>query len=331
MTDNPPKTPKSTAPPAQPFSRTASEQAMRDLQRALASQNFANIDEANAFLQTLMGRKLDEPQLDAEPLSPKEEAQELAYAAMEARTAAMALKFARQAIEKDPDCVDALMILAAIEAESPMDTIEGMRKAVAAGERSLGPEFFEENKGHFWGLVETRPYMRALDELASLLRSEEDYPGAIKSYERMIELNPNDNQGVRDTLLGLYLGIGDLEGARRLLRKYERDSLATFAWGRVLERILSNDPPGAAVALKIARKTNKFVELYLTAKRKVPENLPDMFAPGSNEEAIICIDSLALAWSEHEDAVLWVLKQLLAGRFNHNFEFGRNRKKRRRR
>jgi hypothetical protein len=35
---------------------------------------------------------------------------------------------------------------------------------VAAGERSLGPKAFEEDAGHFWGILETRPYMDRLED-----------------------------------------------------------------------------------------------------------------------------------------------------------------------
>ena len=31
---------------------------------------------------------------------------------------------------------------------------------MAAGERALGPETYQRDVGHFWGLLETRPYMR---------------------------------------------------------------------------------------------------------------------------------------------------------------------------
>ena len=90
----------------------------------------------------------------------------------------------------------------------------------------------------------------------------------------MLELNPNDNQGVRDPLLGLYLTAGDLKGAGRLLKKYEDDALANFAWGRVLERFLAGDRAGAKAALEIARAANGHVELYMTIRKPLPEEAP---------------------------------------------------------
>ena len=43
--------------------------------------------------------------------------------------------------------------------------IEFLRKVVAIGEKNLGKDF-KEFAGHFWGFIETRPYMRARERLA---------------------------------------------------------------------------------------------------------------------------------------------------------------------
>jgi tetratricopeptide (TPR) repeat protein len=310
-TTKPAKTTKATQPPIPAALRTTGEQTMRDMQKALATQNFANIGEMNVFLQSLMGPGLKHLSRDAAPPSSKDEAQELAFAAMEAESAAQARKLAKQALAKDPDCVDALVILADLDARSLKEALAALQKAVAAGERSLGSEFFRENKGHFWGLLDTRPYMRALEHLATVLRARNSNLEAIKTYEKMIGLNPGDNQGVRDPLLGLYLATGKVEGARKLLDDYGDDSMANFAWGRVLERFLSGDKPGAVAALKKARKANPFVELYLSGQRNLPKGMPDMYSPGSDEEALLCLDNMMLAWSKHKEAVSWLMDQLI--------------------
>ena len=74
-----------------------------------------------------------------------------------------------------------------------------------------------------------------------------------------------------------------------------------------LERYLAGDLKGAAAALKKARKANGFVELYLTGQKPIPKEMPGMYSPGSEEEAILCMDMLAAAWVEHKDALFWLL------------------------
>jgi tetratricopeptide (TPR) repeat protein len=242
----------------------------------------------------------------------KDEAQQIAFDALEAVDKAQARKLAKRALKLDPDCVDALVLMTGLDSRTRREVIDGLQKAVEAGERSLGAKFIRENTGHFWMLIETRPWMRALGELAAALKGAGLHMDALRIYERMLELNPNDNQGVRDPLLGLYLAVDDLAGAGRLLRKYKEDSMANFAWGRVLERFLAGDRTAARAALEKARKANRFVVQYMTAKMPIPEELPEMYSPGSEEEAVLCMDAVGFAWAQHKDAIFWLLDQCAA-------------------
>jgi tetratricopeptide (TPR) repeat protein len=289
------------------------EALMRQFEKLMAGGGLVAQGDLDALLTSLHAPSVLDGLSDAEA-NAKYEAQELAFEAQEAETEAQARKLAKRALAKDPDCVDALAVLAGIESDSPRMMIEAMQKAVAAGERSLGAAFIKKNRGYFWGLIETRPYMRALEQLAALLRAEGLNLEAIKHYEKMLELNANDNQGVRDPLLGLYLTTDNLEGARKLLKDYAEDSSANFAWGRVLERFLSADLAGAAAKLKTARKENRFVELYLSGQKGLPKQMPGMYSPGSDDEAILVLDNMSLAWAKHKEAVFWLMEQLMAGK-----------------
>jgi tetratricopeptide (TPR) repeat protein len=154
--------------------------------------------------------------------------------------------------------------------------------------------------------------MRAMERLAGLLRGEGLSLDAIGVYKRMLELNPNDNQGVRDPLLGLYLETGDLKGARELLQKFKEDASANFAWARVLERFLAGKSGEASAALKQARRANRHVELYLAARKTLPKHPPEMYSLGSEEEAALCVGYLSGAWAAHKEALFWLLDQLVA-------------------
>lgn len=291
-------------------SRLASERVLRDIHKLLEGRDFETIEEANAFLETLTGAGLQNALADAPPPSPQQNAQELAYQAMDAPTNAQAIALAKQALAIDPDCVDAIVALTAANESSVEGVIAGLERAVAAGERSLGAEFFLENKGHFWGMLETRPYMRARHELADVLLDEGRVSEAIQHFEALLELNPSDNQGVRDVLLGCYLAHDNLDGARRLFSDYEDDASAVFAWGRLLERALSGDFAGAGRALKRARADNRFVELYVTGRKKFPREMPDSYSLGSDEEALVCLEALGEAWASHPEAMLWLIAQI---------------------
>lgn len=105
----------------------------------------------------------------------------------------------------------------------------GTRKEVEAGELALGKEGFEEYAGHFWGFLETRPYMRARAGLASVLWRTGRHRDAIGHYRAMLKLNPNDNQGIRYVLARHLLELGDTVALKKLIKKYVEDGSAAVA------------------------------------------------------------------------------------------------------
>lgn len=61
----------------------------------------------------------------------------------------------------------------------------------------------QRDVGHFWGLLETRPYLRTRLGLAHALWTAGRRAEAVQHLQDMLRLNPNDNQGVRYTLARL--------------------------------------------------------------------------------------------------------------------------------
>lgn len=145
MSRKPAKTAKieKLAPPA------AEEEILRQLQQALSAQSLANPDEVKNLLQSLMGQALKQSPADLQAEALKDEAQDLAFAAMEAKTKAQARKLARQALGKDPDCVDALVVLASIESDSPQQMIQSLQKAAEAGSAPWGRSSFRKTRATF--------------------------------------------------------------------------------------------------------------------------------------------------------------------------------------
>jgi len=74
---------------------------------------------------------------------------------------------------------------------------------------------FEKTKQQFpkwprkmlWGYLENRAYLRAIQYQADLFADNGDNDNAINLYKLILRLNPNDNQGVRYLVAGLYAGI----------------------------------------------------------------------------------------------------------------------------
>lgn len=75
------------------------------------------------------------------------------------------------------------------------------------------PEIKNLRVGEFWGILESRPFMRALHGLGLTAGKQGRFKEAIGIFKRMLKLNPNDNQGARYLIGSLYHQCGDLEKA----------------------------------------------------------------------------------------------------------------------
>lgn len=237
---------------------------------------------------------------------PEEIAQDLAWDAYDEPDPDRAIALALQATAIDVDCVDAAITVATLGASSPESEVNILRAALLSGEKRLGRKFFRENAGHFWGLHETRPYMRARFALAEALEAVGQIEEAISHCQALLELNPNDNQGAREFLLRLYFCTRRIDDARRLLERYREDPSAIWSWARVLEKFISSDIPAATQAMAIAKQGNPYVLDFLTGRKKLPRALPPTYSLGGREEALICAHTLFAAWRAHPAALKWL-------------------------
>lgn len=237
--------------------------------------------------------------------TPLDQAEDLAFQAGDAHGRRRS-QLARKALALSRDCTDAWLILAE-EAIDPERACELQAEAVAAAERGLGPTVFEREAGHFWGLLKTRPYMRARLALAESLRVLGRRGEAITHYLELLRLNPSDNQGVRESaLVALLLERRDGEAAA-LLERYPDDPFAGWLYGRALLAYRRDgDSPTARATLGVALGANRRVARYLKGATPLPEEIPDSYAYGSQEEAVIAADLLKEAWRDTPGAVAWL-------------------------
>ncbi|MHB1034380.1 MAG: DUF6930 domain-containing protein [Pirellulales bacterium] len=281
--------------------RRANERMFADMNRYFAEHPAASIDAMNeATSRLFVGKKIDE--LVTQPDTPLERAQELCFHAFETQ-GRRRVQLARQAIQVCSDCADAYVILAE-HAASPAAERDFYAQGVAAGERALGPEVFEKEAGHFWGIQSTRPYMRARFGLAQTIEQEGRVEEALGHYQDLLRLNPNDNQGVRYSLMPCLLRSGrDAEAARLLKGSAEESSLWALARALLAFR-LSGNSMAANRELHAAFRANPCLPEYLLADEPLP--ILDAYSPGSPEEAVFCVGTLRPAFAATAGALDWV-------------------------
>ncbi|MFJ7728286.1 SEC-C metal-binding domain-containing protein [Neobacillus sp. NPDC097160] len=214
-------------------------------------------------------------------------------------------KFAEEALKLNPNCIDAYVILAE-RTNSLEEAILLYEKGIKAGERELGKSFFKENTGYFWGLIETRPFMRAklhFAEALSLLGKKHE---AVEQYEELLELNPMDNQGVRYSLFVAYVDLEEYKKAGNLLQQYEEAS-AQFLYNKLLLELHENSfTKEAEMLLKAAKTVNKHVIAYLTGKKRLPAYPPDYYGFGDENEAIVYADMHLHLWRKIDGLQEWL-------------------------
>ena len=236
-----------------------------------------------------------------------DQAQDMMFDAMEEPDRRKRVALAHKALLVSADCADAWLMLARETAVTPEDSVNFHAKAVAAGERALGKAAFRDDVGMFWGLIETRPYMRARQGLAMAQWEVGRHDEAVAGFQDMLRLNPGDNQGVRYVLLDWLLRLGRDADAAKLMKRYNDDDSAEWLWSAVLVAFRKSGPSAAArTALGQATAANRFVASYLTGRKKVRRSLSAYIAVGSDEEGAYLAQSTHPTWAAQAGALDWL-------------------------
>jgi len=145
--------------------------------------------------------------------------------------------------------------------------------AIKAGEAALGPAVFEEDVGHFWGILETRPYMRARFSYAQCLSEEGQLAEAIEHAQELLRLNPGDNQGVRYLLAAWLLEDGRPdELAAHLAAHPDEDSPFLAYPAAALAFLRHGDTDASRAALVRAFASNRSSRCTTTRTRSRPSS-----------------------------------------------------------
>lgn len=177
--------------------------------------------------------------------------------------------------------------------------IELLEKATNLGRAQLGPEFFKENIGYFWGLIETRPFMRALVNLADAYRQAHMRDKSLLCYRECLLLCPDDNLGARYILPALLMEVGDFSEALSLIDQYteELEYSAFLAYSRALcLTALNANESDIDKAFTLAYKSNTSVPSMLLTDGELP--LPDSpyCSSGDQNEAIFYATENRVLW-----------------------------------
>ncbi|MBN1471123.1 MAG: hypothetical protein JW925_05030 [Syntrophaceae bacterium] len=241
-------------------------------------------------------------------------AQELIYDAWESNNKKTRISLAKEALLLFSDCADAYNILAQDAAKFPEESKEFYRKGIEAGRRALGEKIFKEDSGHFWGLLETRPYMRSRAGLMNCLWDEGSHDEAIDHARALLQLNKNDNQGIRYILISYLACLGRYDELETFMNspEYKNDGMAEWLYTKALLLFVkTGDSIKARKELSAALHMNKHVPKYLLGKKKIPRLLPDRITIGGEDEAYCYAAGNVSAWGKVPGARFWLKEQAI--------------------
>lgn len=192
-----------------------------------------------------------------------DEAYELLEKAENAKSKTQALKYAKKAYDTCPDCFDAILFQVQLE-DNPLKRWKLLEEGLELEKERLEDNnyFTKDNIGRFYGLFETRPYIRGLCAKVACLLQDGKIKQSRDLCKEIIRLNESDNTGTRYILMAIYAYLEDEEELLKLYKKYKEDNLEMLFPLFALYYKLGNDKKTKEYLDKINKSNPNFVKFF---------------------------------------------------------------------
>ena len=231
------------------------------LQEFLKNNNVENIDEANEKLQEFI-KMYNNREIEYEN-TPLDDAYEILEEAQNAKNEKEAIKLAKKAYEKSKECFDAILFQCDLE-ENGIRRMKLLDDGLEFEKNRLTKEkyFDKENIGHFYGIFETRPYIRGLVIKAEYLLEEGKISQAENVCREVLRLNENDNMGARYLLMAIYATLEKENDMLKLYKKYPEEDLEMMFPLFALYYKLGNDKKAKEYLNRVDKCNSNFVKFF---------------------------------------------------------------------
>jgi tetratricopeptide (TPR) repeat protein len=263
----------------------ATERFMWEMVKRTQQQSFETVESLNE----LLSGKLNE---EYEPVNKEEQAQLLCYKAYEAETEELRVQLTNEAAAIHLDNADVHLLLA----EQSTNKVEQENHYLKAIIASL--KVAELSIEQAWQNVLNRPYLRALFSYGAWLMTEKRHKEAVEHFHHILEVNPDDHQGVRWLLAAAYVDLGLSVEAERVL--YEIDSDDHQAIFYYLERAIDRSESDLA--------SNSADSIY---GENLNKHVNAMLAEGKHPGAFPRTLNLQSGSKDEAKLIYWLLSELL--------------------
>lgn len=171
------------------------------------------------------------------------------------------------------------------------------------------PERFDFSRHRLaWLELGNRPFLRAYHGLGLCLLDEGKVEPALEIFERLMSLNPNDNQGARALVVGCRFTLHQPEGVLKVCRQYPQDGMEQLVYGRPLALFQLGRIKPATQALKQAVQLLPLIakELVKKSHRRPKGADPRYVTMGGADQAYGYWQDHEKHWRATPGALDWV-------------------------
>lgn len=295
------------------------EKMMKQLNKFILNhvEDYDSVDEAiDAFMKLSNEASAKEETFTTGELTSEEKATEelekLGFATSEREYAAIL----EQALKLDPDNLEARLFK--LDPES-LEFIHELKKLEAFGKTVMQKRGLddEDSIGKYWGIVETRTYIRVKALYADELQKRRMLIASVREYEDLLRLNEADNMGTRYILMGIYCQLEQLENAKELYRRFPEVS-AQMLLPLILLSLKYDDELSAKRYYKDLQKDNKSCKKVFGRREFDLESMVEAidatdYLADSEEEIYIAISNVMTDFAVVPDMYYyeWLKKNLI--------------------
>lgn len=179
-----------------------------------------------------------------------------------------------------------------------------LQRAVAILEHALSGA---TNPRVVWPITVNRPALRSLVRLYGFEIRAGHESRAIQHAQRLLELNPEDNHGMRAIVINALLKARHDEDALGLCAPYPDDLFPEIAYGRALALFRLKRLEEATVALRAAIVELPKVPRYLLAESIRRPKLHDIgVVPRGDDQAWYYREDMRGTWTQTPEAIAWL-------------------------
>ena len=253
------------------------EELNEKLQEFIAKYNNGEIDYTNTIL---------------------DDAYELLEQAENAKTKNQAIKLAKEAYDMCPDCFDAVLFQVDLE-ENSIKRDKMLNEGLEFEKDRLEEEgyFEKDNIGHFYGIFETRPYIRGLYRKADYLIADGKAKQARDICLEILRLNNNDNTGARYLLMAIYAYLEDEKEILKLYKKYPEENLEMLFPLLVLYYKLGNYDEANKYLTRINKANPHFLKFFKGTMKINKDIEHGYYQHGDSSEVFMCLNNFAFLLS----------------------------------